>query len=65
MKIQSIIAIDGYTLLIYRSFDGLYHFSVIDFAGITFNFDSKFLTATEANIQGRIAVEIACDFDAK
>jgi hypothetical protein len=63
MKIQEVIGIDGYTLLIYRSLDRLYRFSIIDFSGIAFNFDSIFLTAEEANIKGRAAVEIACEFD--
>lgn len=65
MKIQSVIGIDGYTLLIYRSLDRLYRFSIIDFAGVTFDFDSDFLTAKEANIQGRMAVELACVFDSQ
>ena len=63
MKIQDVIGIDGYTLLIYRSLDRLYRFSIIDFSGIAFNFDSIFLTAEEASIKGRAAVEIACEFD--
>lgn len=63
MKIQSVTGIDGYTLLVYRSLDCLYRFSIIDFTGVAFNFDSVFLTSEEANIRGRIAVEIACDFD--
>lgn len=63
MKIQSVIGINGYTLLIYRSLDHLYRFSIIDFSGIAFNFDSIFLTAEEADFKGRAAVEIACDFD--
>ena len=63
MEIKDVIGIDGYTLLIYRSLDRLYRFSIIDFSGIAFNFDSLFLTAEEANIKGRAAVEIACEFD--
>lgn len=63
MKIYNIVGIDGYTLLIYRSGDRLYRFSIIDFSGIAFNFDSNFTTAEEANIKGRAAVEIACSFD--
>jgi hypothetical protein len=63
MKIQNVVGIDGYTLLVYRSFDQLYRFSIIDFAGIAYNFDSIFLTAEEANVKGRAAVEIAFDFD--
>ncbi|BAZ44549.1 hypothetical protein NIES4102_15600 [Chondrocystis sp. NIES-4102] len=63
MEIQNVIGINGYTLLIYRSLDQLYRFSIIDFSGIAFNFDSIFLTAEEANFKGRAAVEIACDFD--
>lgn len=63
MKIQNVIGIDGYTLLVYRSLDQLYRFSIIDFSGIAFSFDSIFLTAEEAKIRGLAAVEIACDFD--
>ncbi|MEM7594960.1 MAG: hypothetical protein AAF383_26265 [Cyanobacteria bacterium P01_A01_bin.83] len=63
MKIQDVIGIDGYTLLVYRSLDQLYRFSIIDFSGIAFSFDSIFLTAEEAKIKGIAAVEIACDFD--
>ena len=63
MKIQNVIGIDGYTLLVYRSLDQLYRFSIIDFSGIPFNFDSIFLTAEEAKDKGRAAVAIACDMD--
>lgn len=63
MSIQNVIGIDGYTLLVYRSADHLYRFSIIDFSGIAFSFDNVFLTAEEANIKGRAAVEIAFDFD--
>ena len=63
MEINNIIGINGYTLLIYRTIDKLYHFSIIDFSGIAFNFDSIFLTAEEANIKGRAAVEMAREFD--
>ncbi len=63
MEIKNVIGISGYTLLIYRTLDKLYHFSIIDFSGIPFNFDSIFLTAEEANVKGRAAVEIACEFD--
>ncbi len=63
MKIENLIGIDGYTLLVYRSLDRLYRFSIIDFSGIFFSFDSIFLSAEEANIKGREAVEIACEFD--
>lgn len=63
MKINNIIGINGYTLLVYRSQDQLYRFSVIDCSGIAFNFDSIFLCAEEANIKGRAAIEIAFDFD--
>jgi hypothetical protein len=63
MKIQNVIGISGYTLLIYSSLDQLYRFSIIDFSGMAFSFDSIFLTAEEANIKGRAAVEMAFDFD--
>ena len=63
MEIKNVIGINGYTLLIYRTLDKLYHFSIIDFCGVPFNFDSIFLTAEEADVKGRAAVEIACEFD--
>lgn len=63
MEIKNVIGINGYTLLVYRTLDKLYHFSIIDFSGIPFNFDSIFLTAEEANVKGRAAVEMACEFD--
>ena len=63
MKIHNLVGINGYTLLVYRSLDRLYRFSIIDFSGVAFNFDSMFSTAEEANDKGRAAVEIACDFD--
>jgi hypothetical protein len=63
MTIQHVIGIDGYTLLVYRSPDQLYRFSIIDFSGIAFNFDSLFLTAEEAKINGRDAIENAFSFD--
>lgn len=63
MQIQNVIGINGYTLLVYRTLDKLYHFSIIDFSGIPFNFDSIFLTAEEAVVKGRAAVDIARDFD--
>ena len=63
MEIKNVIGINGYTLLVYRTLDKLYHFSIIDFSGIPFNFDSIFLTFEEANVKGRAAVEIACEFD--
>ena len=63
MNINSVIGIDGYTLLVYRSADLLYRFSIIDSSGIAFSFDSIFLTAEEANIKGREAVKVAFDFD--
>lgn len=59
MKIQNVIGIDGYTLLVYRSIDQLYRFSIIDFSGIAYGFDSVFLTAKQANLEGRAIVEIA------
>lgn len=63
MIIQNVVGINGYTLLVYRASDYLYRFSIVDSLGIAFNFDNVFLTAEEANIKGRVAVEIAFDFD--
>ena len=63
MKIQSLLGIGGYTLVVYRGFDDLYRFSIIDFTGLPYNFDSLFLTAPEALSQGREAVKLAFDFD--
>lgn len=63
MKISSVIGIDGFTLLVYREIDGLYRFSILDSLGTAFNFDGVFATEEEANIKGRIAIEITLDFD--
>lgn len=63
MEINNVVGINDYTLLVYRTIDKLYHFSIIDSSGIPFNFDSIFLTSEEANVKGRAAVEMACEFD--
>jgi hypothetical protein len=63
MKIQYVIGINGYTLLIYRSLARQYGYSIIDFSGISFDFDSIYATLEEATIEGRTAVNLACDFD--
>ena len=63
MKIHSVIGIDDYTLVIYRSNDQLYRFSIIDFSGIAFDCENPFLTPEEANLEGRMIVEISFDFD--
>ena len=63
MKIQNVIGIDGYTLMVFRSTDQLYRFSIIDFSGMAFGFDSIFLTADEAVVKGRDAIEMAYEFD--
>ena len=63
MKIKDVIGIDGYTLIVYRSVELLYHFGIIDSSGIAFRFDSIFLTAEEAKARGREAMDIAFDFD--
>lgn len=63
MEINNVIGINGYTLLVYRTLDKIYHFSIIDFSGVPFNFDSIFLTAEEAKVKGRAAIEMACEFD--
>ena len=62
-KIYSIIGIDDFTLLVYRSEDRLYRFSIIDGYGCAFNFDGVVTTEEEASVKGRIAIEIALDFD--
>ena len=63
MKIENVIGIDGYTLLVFRSLDQLYRFSIIDFSGMSFGFDSIFLTADEAIVKGRVAIKMACELD--
>ena len=63
MNIYNVTGIDGYTLLIYRPLDRLYRFSIIDLSGTVFSFDSVFLTADEAAIHGRKAIEMAYEFD--
>lgn len=64
MKIETVIGIKNYTLMVYyRPNDGLYGFSLIDCAGVTYNFDSIFMTAEEAYHKGRNAVQLAFNFD--
>jgi hypothetical protein len=63
MTIQHVIGIDGYTLLVYRSSDHLYRFSIADFSGTAFNFDNLFLTAEEAKMKGRDVIENAFSCD--
>ena len=65
MKIETLIGIKGYTLMVYRGTDYLYRFCIIDFTGVSYNFDSTFLTAEEANQKGKDAVDLAFDFDLK
>jgi hypothetical protein len=57
MKIETLIGIDCYTLSIYRDVDKLYRFCIIDFAGFVSNFERVFLTAQEAEIEGRSIVK--------
>ena len=62
-KIYSVIGINNFTLLVYQSEDRLYRFSIIDSSGNAFNFDGVFTMEEEASAKGRIAIEIALDFD--
>ncbi|MGF1539717.1 MAG: hypothetical protein ACFCU5_04580 [Pleurocapsa sp.] len=63
MKIDTLVGINNYTLVIYAYPDGFYRFCIIDSTGIPYNFDSMFLTAEEANQKGKDAVNLAYEFD--
>ncbi len=63
MKIETLIGINEYTLVVYAYPDGFYRFCIIDSLGIPYDFDSVFLSAEEANQKGRDAVNLACEFD--
>lgn len=62
MKIKSVTGISGYTLLVYRSTDLLYRFSIINLSGKALNFQGLFLTAREAKTEGLAIVRIASKF---
>lgn len=62
MKIKSVTGIAGYTLLVYRSANLLYRFSIINLSGKALNFQGVFLTAEEAKAEGQAIVRIASKF---
>jgi hypothetical protein len=57
MKIETLICIDCYMLSIYRDRDKLYRFCIVDFTGGVSNFERVFLTAQEAELEGRDIVK--------
>lgn len=56
MKIQSMVGIDGCTLVIYRRSDRLYGFSIIDLNGIVYTCDSSFSSVDSANLLAMTAM---------
>lgn len=63
MKIDTLVGIDNYTLLVYYYPTGFYQFCIIDGAGKTYSFNSIFLNAKDAYERGKNAVRLAFDFD--
>lgn len=63
MKIDTLLGIDNYTLMVYAYPDGFYRFSIIDPLGISYDFDSVFLNAENACQKGKDAVKLAFEFD--
>lgn len=63
MKIDTLLGIDDYTLMIYAYPDGFYRFSIIDAIGMSYDFDSIFINAEDARQKGKEAVKLAFEFD--
>ena len=63
MKIDTLLGIDDYTLMIYAYPDGFYRFSIIDSIGMSYDFDSIFINAEDARQKGKEAVKLAFEFD--
>ena len=63
MKIDTLVGINNYTLLIYSYPKGFYRFCIIDCAGVAYNFDSIFANAKAAYESGKNAVKLAFEFD--
>lgn len=63
MKIDTLVGIDNYTLVIYYYPTGFYQFCIIDRAGKSYNFNSIFLNAQDAYERGKNAIKLAFDFD--
>lgn len=63
MKIETLIGLDNYTLMVYAYPDGFYRFCIIDPTGIAYDFDSIFLNSEDAIEKGTDAVKLAFEFD--
>ncbi len=63
MKIDTLVGIDNYTLMIYSYAKGVYSFCLIDPSGISYNFDSMFLNSKDAYESGKNGVKLAFEFD--
>jgi hypothetical protein len=57
MRIETLICIDRYILSIYHDRDKLYRFCIVDLTGNVSNFERVFLTAQEAEMEGRSIVK--------
>ncbi|MGF1539718.1 MAG: hypothetical protein ACFCU5_04585 [Pleurocapsa sp.] len=63
MKIDTLVGINNYTLMVYSYPKGFYSFCIIDRSGATYNFDSIFSNSTDAYFSGKNAVKLAFEFD--
>jgi hypothetical protein len=63
MKIDTLVGINNYTLMIYSYSKGFYSFSIIDCSGAAYNFDSIFSNSKDAYESGKNAVKLAFEFD--
>lgn len=57
MKIESVIGIDGYTLMVYLRHDRFYGFSVIDQKGKVYTCDSNFSSVDSATLLAVSAIK--------
>ena len=57
MKIQSVVGINGHTLLVYCCANTSYRFSVVDLTGKSYTCDTSFPSADSAKFMGVAAIE--------
>ena len=63
MKIDTLVGIANYTLVVYSYDKGFYQFCIIDRYGVMYNFDSIFSNSKDAYESGKNAVNLAFEFD--
>jgi predicted Fe-Mo cluster-binding NifX family protein len=61
MRIEEVININGYTLMVYYTPGRCYQFSIIDVDGMVYDFDDIFYTAEAAEREGRAAIRVVSD----